>query len=456
MSNLPKQWVPHSYQEDAVQWIIDGYYREHCFALFLDPGLGKTSITIEAFMRLKALGEVKSLLIVGPLNVIKMSWPLELKKWVNFYDVTYTILHGPNKHANLKKKVDLYFINYEGLPWLLEQKWGGVDGIIFDELTRMKNWSAVRTKAVKHFLPAFKLRGGLTGTPIPNGYIDLFSQVYMLDIGKRFGHRKTHFEDRYFEPPSAYSFKRKPLPFAAQEISDKLKDLAFRIDGHKYIDLPEVIYNKIYLDLPKELKEQYEYLKKECLLELENGDVITTVSAAAKSNKLRQFLAGCVYDENRNVRYIHSVKFEALQEFIDDLNGKPVLVGYHYQFEVPILKQLFAKDLTLIGKGQSETQLQDIANKWNSRQIPILAGHPQSIGYGLNLQEATDIIAFSTLDFSADPHIQFVKRVARQGQKSKVVVVHCFLFRDTIDEYLFEILTGKEFEQKDFLSYFAS
>ena len=447
--------MPRAYQKEGVEFIKTGFLREGAAAMFLKPGLGKTTIALQSILEVKKANPSIKVLIMAPLRVCQISWPLELQKWLNFYDLTYTLLWGPTKEANLKKNVDIYIINYEGLAWLDEKirRWPGF--VIYDELTRLKNWSAKRVKLVKSRLYQFDLRLGLTGTPTAGGIKDLFSQIYMLDHGKRFGHSKVRFELEFFDRDPWNQFKITPKDFAHQEIGDRINDLCFTVDPAKHLDLPEIVYVPIYLDLPPKLKAKYKELKEECLVELNKETVITTTSAAAASMKLRQFLAGTVYDEDGKEHVVHDLKIQALTDFVEDLDGQPLLVGYHFRYEPGNIKKAI-KDAILIPKGASETVLQEIALEWNKGTYPLLAGHPQSIGYGLNLQEATNLIFMLTLDFSADPHEQFIKRIARSGQTESHVLVHCPMFRGTIDEYVFEILQGKQFDQESFLMSLAS
>lgn len=452
--NIPVEWIPHSYQLEAIRWCIEGFQRENCSALFLQPGLGKTSITLEVFKRLKKQGKVKTMLIVAPLRVAQQTWPSEIKKWLNFIDLSHIVLHGPNKDELLLKKADIYIINYEGLKWLTSKKWAGCDMLVFDELTRMKSWSAERVKAIKPFLPTFNYRLGLTGTPVPNGLYDLFSQVYMLDLGQRFGRRITQFKNQFFKE-NIYNYKLETFGDAENIIYKKLENLAFRVEGKNYIDLPEEIHNLIELELPQNLKEKYKTLKRELIVELENLEVVTAVSAAALSTKLRQFLSGNIYIKKDNVvavEYVHNLKLEALKEFVENLNGEPLLVGYMFKHELSMFKKTF-KQAEFIEGNMNSLELNSIITRWNRGEIPLLFGHPQSVGHGLNLQGSCNNVMFYSLTFNLETYLQFYKRVARQGQKERHVYIHYLTFKNTIDEYLFEVLTKKDNSQTNLLKF---
>jgi SNF2 family DNA or RNA helicase len=443
---------PHHYQSSAKNFCLESIKREGAAALFLNVGLGKTSITLSVFKELKDAGTINTMLIVAPLRVAQTTWPAEIAKWADFNNLTYVVVHGPNKQQLLNKKVDIYIINYEGLPWLTTQKWDCADMLVFDELTRMKNWTSQRVKAIKPFLYLFKVRLGLTGTPAPNGLQDLFSQIYMLDLGKRFGSGITKFRDKYFKPPSIYQqYKREPYDFAIQEIYDKIKDLAFRIDAKDWITLPEEIHNVIPLELPANLKKDYIILKKEFILTLECCTSVTASSAAALSTKLRQFLSGSIYTES-GITNIHAHKLEALKDFIDDMNGNPVLIAYQYRHEATRFKQAFPS-AEFITSTTSVIDLCSIIKRWNKGEIPVLFGHPQSVGHGLNLQGACNNILFYSLDFNLENYLQFIGRVSRQGQLERHVMIHYLTFIGTIDEYLLSVLKDKTSLQATLLDF---
>ena len=448
---IPKVYTPHVYQQKAASFVLNSFEHFNCAALFLDMGLGKTSTTLNVFKTLKEQGKVKRMLIVAPLRVAQTTWSGEIKKWLDFMDFSYVILHGSDKSVLLQRDADVYIINYEGLVWLTEQNWRGADMLVFDELTRMKNWSSKRVKAIKPFLPTFKYRLGLTGTPMPNGLADLFSQIYMLDLGASLGAKLSHFQTRYFKPKTQYSFKLQPYPGSLDKVTDKLRSIAFRMDANDWIDLPQEIYNNIELHLTPALKKQYDFLKEEFLVAL-GETIITAQSASVLSTKLRQFLSGNIYTEDGDVQHVHDIKMMALREFVDDLNGSPVLVGYQYRHEIPVFKKLFP-EATFIESSTTGPKLQQIVADWNNGDIAVLFGHPSSIGHGLNLQESSNTVLFYSLDFNLENYLQFIKRVCRQGQKQKHVIIHYLVFKNTIDEHIQAILSGKDSLQNVLLDF---
>ena len=451
-------WVPHDYQYKAINFTVAALCKHGGAGLFLDPGLGKTSTTLSVFLNLKQAGLANTMLIVAPLRVAQTVWPAEITKWLEFSHLTYVLIHGnPDiRLAAIKKKADIYIINYEGLLWLTEQQWFGADVLCFDELSKMKSWSSARVKAFKPFLPTFKFRIGLTGTPASNGLEDLFSQIFMLDIGKRLGYGITKFRSQYFKPRSVYdpSAKPEPLPTAVFDVYEKIKDIVFRLDAGKHLGLPEEITNIIKLQLPPKQRTMYKQLVKDMLLELESGTIVSAVSAAVLTNKLRQFLSGNMYSEHREVHHVHSIKLEALKEFIECQQGQPVLVGYQYQHEAAAFKEAF-KGAVFINSSTTTAQLIQIVKDFNAGKIPLLFGHPASVGHGLNLQAGCNAVLFYSLDFNLENHLQFIKRVARQGQKKPYVVTHYLLFDSTIEEYILSVLMGKAELQTTLLTYLS-
>jgi SNF2 family DNA or RNA helicase len=315
----------------------------------------------------------------------------------------------------------------------------------------MKNWSSLRTKAIKNYLPLYRYRWGLTGTPVPNGLVDIFSQVYMLDLGERFGTKITRFRDMYFQQPTKWQYKRLPFKGTPQIIYEKLESLAFRVKASDWLDLPEEIHNPILLPFPDELRATYAELKKEFVVRLKT-QVITAGSASVLSTKLRQLLSGNIYDANREAVFVHHYKLKALQDFIVDCDGRPVLVAYQYRHEVEMFKKYFSK-ASFIDTSTSPANRARIITEWNEGEIPILFGHPASIGHGLNLQGGGNTVLFYSLDFNLDNYLQFIKRVARQGQKADTVIIHYLVFENTIDEFILEILQGKADVQNGLLDY---
>lgn len=447
----PTIWVPHQYQQNAVNFCTYNFSVNDGAALFLDPGLGKTTTTLQIFKNFKDKGLTDKMLVIAPLRVAQSTWPGELRKWLNFYDLSYVVLHGPDKDRLAFKDVDIYIINYEGLDWLFSKsKFHKIDMLVFDELTRMKSWGAKRVKMLKPFLKVFKYRLGLTGTPAPNGLEDIFSQTYMLDMGARFGKSKTKFITSYFRESNPFSYKLMPLPGAKEAIFEKLESLAYSLNSVDHLELPAEVFNTIEVDMPIKHKKLYDTLKKDAIVQLESTEILTALTAAALTTKLRQFTSGAVYIKD-TVEFIHDVKLQVLKDFVED-STTPVLIGYQYRHEAErILDDI--PGVVAIGSGTKASHLEKIITKWNNGEIKALLGHPQSIGHGLNLQGGGHTIVFFSLDFNLENYLQFIKRLSRQGQQSKHVFIHTIVMKNTIDEYVQSILAGKNKLQTNLLQF---
>lgn len=451
------EWVPKSYQPKAVDWLKSKpSHFNGGGGNFINMGLGKTSVILEAFRQLKEEGKATTMLVVAPRLAAQLTWPGEITKWINFSHFKFVVLHGAKKDALLRTKADIYIINYEGLDWLTNSMdFKATDIIAFDELHRMKTWSTKRVKIMKPFLPLFRYRWGVTGTPATNTYIDLFSQSFILDMGETFGPHITKYKAKYFHPPRDFRERLRPYREAIPEIAEKLAQLFYRLDYSDEVTLPTEIYNKIKLELPKKLRRDYKELEDNFILEVEHG-VITALSANAKSSKLRQFLSGSIYktrevgELTRKVIPIHELKADALEELVDGLKGEPLLVAYYFQHEVEMYRRRFPSAVFMEDYTSTEA-LKSLIQAWDSGGIPLMFGHPASIGLGLNLQKACHNICFTSMDFNYENYIQFIKRVSRQGQPKPYVVIHMLMFSNSIDEKLFEAATEKGSSQNRLL-----
>lgn len=474
---IPEKWKPHAYQLKALKFIL-----EHaCSMLLLDPGLGKTAITLAAIKYLKDRGMLKKVLVIAPLRVVYNVWPDEIQKWTDFHGLTYTILHGPKKDANLQQNVDIYIINPEGLEWLIKphkftgssgrvhidvdmKLWNtyGFDTLVIDELSKFKHTNTVRFKTLKFVLKTFRRRWGLTGSPATNGLLDLFGQCYILDLGAALGPYITHYRMKYFTP-DYMGFNWTIRPGAAEEIYEKVSKLALRMAADDYLDMPELIEDNIFVTLPDDTRKIYDEFEDELIAMIEGREVVAR-NAAAASMKCRQVVAGGVYYENslqelenrfkqkRDWFNLHEVKLDALAELIDELQGSPLLVAYDFEHDIDRFKRRFGKDITYIGGGVTPKRARELIDLWNEGKLPVLFGHPQSIGHGLNLQESGHHVCWHTMTYDYNLYDQFNRRVLRQGNKSRSVFVHHILARDTIDEVILKVLKSKEHNQETLFS----
>ncbi|MEC1771927.1 DEAD/DEAH box helicase [Schinkia azotoformans] len=437
------KYQPYHYQAYATQWIID----KKKSALFLEMGMGKSVSTLTAILELMYdYFDVAKVLVIAPLRVASTTWEEEVEKWDHLKGLRISKVLGSEKErvVALYKKADIYIINRENVTWLVERfgpDWP-FDMVVIDELSSFKSSKAQRFKSLKKVRPFIKRLVGLTGTPAPNGLIDLWPQIYLLDGGERLGKTITGYREKYFLPDKRnqmiiYSWKLKD---GAQEaIFEKISDICVSMKAEDYLELPERIDNIIPVELPKKAKEQYEVLEKELILSIADTDVLAG-SAAVLANKLLQMANGAVYDEDGEVKHIHDEKLKALDELIEAASGKPVLVFYGYQHD---------KDRLLTHLKKLQPRLlqtdQDIKD-WNKGQVPILLAHPVSAGHGLNLQTGGNMIIWFGLTWSLELYQQANARLWRQGQK-QTVVIHHIIAKGTIDERVMKALEDKDVSQ---------
>jgi SNF2 family DNA or RNA helicase len=378
-------------------------------------------------------------------------WPDEIEKWSEFSDITYTILHGPAKKQNLKLDVDIYLINPEGLLWLFahgeqRQNW---DILIIDESTKFKDSTTKRFKLLKPFIPQFSRRWILTGTPSPNGLEDLFGQIYILDTGRALGKYITHYRMQFFERAGFNLYEWKPRSGAFQEVTDKIKPLVIQLSAEDYLEMPELVFRDIKVTLPPSVKKQYDEVEEVFLTRLEEADIVAA-NAAVAGIKCRQMANGAVYDAERNVISIHEEKLDALEDFIEELSGKPLLILYEFDHDRQrILSRL--GDIPVLGHGLNPRTLEAIIDGFNAGNLRCLLGHPASMGHGLNLQGSCHHIIWFGITWNLEFYDQAIARIYRQGQKQDKVYVYHIVAKDTLDERVLQTLTSKDKTQQTLL-----
>ena len=470
------RWKPHEYQVQGMEFLL----KNAGAGLFLDPGLGKTSTTLGAIKLLKEAGQIRKVLVVAPLRVAHMVWPEEVKKWTDFHGLRVVVLHGKDKDKLAKQDADIYVINPEGLGWLMTAgrfKALGVDVLVIDESSKFKNMRTQRYKCLKPVLSKFQRRWILTGTPSPNGLLDLFGQVFLMDLGRAFSPYITRYRSQYFS--SAATIVRSfvdasgreqskkvavgwtPIPGAEEEITEKLRPYVLRMEGKDYLELPEIVETEIYVEMPKEARLIYNQIEDTLVSEV-NGNLVTAASAAAVSIKCRQIASGGLYKEyevddvmhkaNREVLHIHDEKTEALVDLIEELQGKPLLVAYEFQHSLQRIQKALGKDIPYIGGGVSPQHSLALADAWNRGEIPVLCGHPRSMGHGLNMQGAGCHVAWYDPTWDAELYEQFNCRVARQGNTNSRVMVYRLAARSSIDIAVLASLRNKIKNQNALLS----
>lgn len=431
----------HNYQTFAVQHIIS-----HPEAgLLLDMGLGKTVSTLTAIKKLMdEYLEVNKVLIIAPKRVAESTWCDEIEKWEHLKGLTVSKILGSQKQRKeaLKASADIYTINRENVVWLVShlQGYWPFDMVVIDELSSFKSSKSARFRALRLVRPKTNRVVGLTGTPAPNGLIDLWSQIYLLDMGARLERTITAYRTKYFRPGRTNGqivFDYKLNNGSEEAIYKQIGDICISMKAEDYLQLPERIDRTVDVHLTEKLAEQYMEFEKEQVLALENEDGdISAVNAAALSNKLLQFSNGAIYDSDRNVHEIHSEKLEALEEIVEAANGQSVLVFYSFRHDVSrIMRKLKSFHPKEIGGPE------DI-KAWNDGNLPLLLAHPASAGHGLNLQGGGHIIVWFGLPWSSELYQQANARLYRQGQ-SKPVIIHHLIAKGTMDEDVMKALGNK-------------
>lgn len=457
---LPEPWRPHLGQKKAVKFLL-----EHAAGgLFATPGTGKTSAVYAAFKVLKKRCLANKMLVIAPLRPVSLVWPLEAKKWIDFRDLRVEILHGKDKEKALLRDADVYVINYEGLAWLFDiqvhrsptgkksvtinaakfQKYG-FDTLVVDELSRVKHPQSITFKTLKPALQFFSRRWGLTGSPAPNGLTDLFGQCYIMDMGRTFGQYITHFRNQYCNP-SKDGFGWVVREGADKEIYNRIKPLVLRLAAEDYVDMPDLVPRRIMFDLPPEVRQTYDEMEEDMFSRLAAGEVVAA-NAAAASSKCRQIANGGVYLEDQDERKwsnLHTMKVDLLHDLYEELQGEPILVAYEFNHDLDRLLIRFGKNTPYIGGGVSTRRAAEIEGAWNRGEIPLLLGHPKSIGHGLNLQASGFHVCWHSMIWDLEMYQQFTGRVHRQGQKAKRVFVHHIMASKTLDETIWYTLQQKD------------
>ena len=444
------KYKPHKYQLHAIEKVLE----EPALGLLMDPGLGKTSCILAAFSLLKEAGIIKNMLVICPLRPLYETWPAECAKWNDFNELKISILHGEDKEKNLKKEADIYLINPEGLKWLGASINWSFDMLVVDESTRFKNNKSKRFLTLKKHLSNFKRRYILTGTPAPNGLIDLWAQIFILDGGNALGRYVTHYRRNYFYPLVANGMTVYKWGLAAGSesiIQEKIKPITVRLDQKDYLKLPKLIIQDLYVDLPKSAMKIYSEMETHFITELKKTKVVTAVNTAAMTNKIRQIANGGLYTSNKkDWENIHNEKSKLTYDLVSELSGQRVLISYDFAHDRErLMKELKGFDPNYIGGGVNVKTASKHIKKWNEGINPVLLGHPASVSHGLNLQAGSHII-FHSLTWNLEDYDQFIKRLWRQGQK-KPVFVYRIIARGTIDEVVASALAGKAKTQESLL-----
>lgn len=429
------RFTAHQYQIAAARFLAKNPYS----ALYADPGTGKTAIMLMLVHAMKKAGKLSTCLVTAPLRIATSTWPDEIHKWDQFAGITFEILRGAKKDTIVKHKADIHIINNEGLDWLTKSgHFENYKMLIIDESSKFKNWTAKRTNILKSFSKQFERRHVLTGSPAPRSLLDIFAQQYLADAGRSLGRYITHYRERYFTD-KGYIYPDWQLNEGAEEkIYKAIAPSCYRLDGGLLLDMPELIVNDIYIELPLKLRK----LSYEALSAI---GVNVGLSAAGEYAIARQIAGGFSASGGK----IHDHKISALRDLLDELQGKNAIVFFYYREEGKALSAAFGNAPRIDG-GTSASTSSEIMSKWNRGAIPLLLLHPAAAGHGLNLQAGgNDVIWFSYTD-NQDDYYQAIRRVYRQGVKGNVRV-HRLIAKGTIDEAMIKSLEAKTAQQKALL-----
>lgn len=437
------KYEPHDYQSYASRYIES----HPVAAVFLDMGLGKTSITLTAIWNLLFDSfEVHKVLVIAPLRVARDTWIAEADKWDHLQNLICSVAVGTEvqRRAAFMKPADVYIINRENVQWLVEESSipFSFDMIVIDELSSFKSHSTKRFKALMKVRPKAARIVGLTGTPAANGLMDLWAEFRLLDMGQRLGRFIGKYRTDYFSPDKRngqiiYSYK--PLPHAEDAIYRQISDITISMKSTDHLQMPELVNSEYAVQLSDSELGRYKEMKQELVLQLPEGE-ITAANAASLSGKLSQMANGAIYDDGGDVVHIHDRKLDALEDLIEAANGKPVLVEYWFKHDLARITERLRK----LHMPFSRLDDSDSIRRWNSGEIPVALIHPASAGHGLNLQSGGSSIIWFGLTWSLELYQQTVARLWRQGQTSETVVVQHIITKGTIDEQIMKALQTKD------------
>ena len=437
---------PHDYQKYAIEYI-----KSHPIAaVLLDMGLGKTVITLTAISDLLHDSfEVRKILIIAPLRVAKTTWGDEIQKWEHLHSLRYSVAIGTEKERldALHTPADIYIINRENVQWLIKKS--GVpfdfDMVVIDELSSFKNHQSKRFRSLLKVRPKVRRVVGLTGTPTTNGLMDLWAQFRLLDMGQRLGKFIGKYRAAYFRPDKMNGqivFSYKPLPGAENRIYEAISDITISMRATDHLKMPALISTQFPVQMNRSERLKYDALCKELVLSLPDGE-ITAANAAVLSGKLSQMANGAIYTDSGEAITIHDRKLDALEDIIESMNGRPLLVAYWFKHDFERISERLHSLHIPFARLDTENSIR----RWNSGNLPVALIHPASAGHGLNLQSGGSAMVWFWLTWSLELYQQTVARLWRQGQTSGTVVVQHIVTENTVDERILAALQKKDFTQ---------
>lgn len=435
----------HDYQRLCVEKLIVN----PLFALLLSCGLGKTIIVLTALNALMfEKFEISKVIVFCPIRVAAV-WKKESESWSHLKGLRVSVAIGTAKERTeaLKRDADIYILNYENIPWLVEKSGlpFGYDVCVLDEISRMKNWNAKRVRSFMKVRPFLKRVIGLTATPTSNGLMDLFSILRCIDMGERLGRRIGSYRLDFFKPDKmngAIVYSYKPLPGAEEEIYRRISDITISMKSTEMLKMPELISTEYKARLSDDERQLYDEMKKNLVLSLSDKEV-TSANAAVLVNKLSQISNGAIYSDSGEVIEIHSRKLDALEDIIEGMNGQPLLVVYWFKHDYTRI----AKRLDELGVAYERLNSDESIERWNRKELAVGLAQPQSVGHGVNLQAGSNSMCWFGLCWSYDLYTQMVDRLFRQGQKAGCVIVQHIITEDSIDERIMKALSQKAITQ---------
>lgn len=431
-------------------WMHQAIMQYEAVFLGAEMGLGKTAASLAAAVELLDAGIVKKVLIVAPLRVAENTWPEEIAAWAFARHLDYSVISGDldERIAGVQADADVYIINRENLPWLHKfcpgRQWVW-DMLIYDEASRLKGASK-RTESdlISEFGVLSRMRFKfkkvvlLSGTPAPNGLIDLWGPIYICDRGQRLGKNITAYRDRWFINDTL-KHRYEPRINADTEIMGRIEDIFFSLKAEDYLKLPPMIERDHVCELPPKAMALYKRLERTMALEEFN---LEAVNNGVLTNKLLQLANGSLYLEDGSAEHIHDAKLDVLDSIMVEAFGRPVLLAYSYKFDMDRIKKRFPY-ARIYGEGKNDNR------DWNAGRIKLMVTHPASAGHGLNFQHGGNIAVWYGLTWSLELYQQFIKRLHRSGQMGEHVFLHRILAKNTVDFDVLKTIRRKGATQDD-------
>lgn len=468
----PVEYVPRVYQESGIAFLLEN----GSGGLLWDPGLGKTSAMLAAFMLLKRKKLVSHLIVVAPLRVMYSAWNPENEesdfyKFKQFQDLSVRFLHGGDVLGGLEEEHDVYVTNPEGLRKFVKQLKPGSKSyqilpearkilsakgsimLAVDESSKFKHTNTHQYRQLKQVVKYVSRRYIMTGTFAPNGLLDLFGQVHIVDDGASLGRTLTAYRQTYFYPSGYGGFDWKLQDGSEERILEAIRPVCHRLDAEDWLDLPERIDRDIVLELPKKVRPIYREMEQEFIIQLRDN-VVKAANAGVATSKLRQIANGGVYinheDGSREIEHLHMVKAEATADLLEELHGQPTLVLYDTAHDLERLLRVLGKNSRVVGGGTTTKEQVKIEKEWNQGRLPFVLGQIQTVAHGLNLQKTGRAMIWHSLTYNLEDYIQGVRRIYRSGLTERMLNYH-LVMGGTIDTTVRWVLRQKNTNQKTFL-----